>query len=644
MHARRFALAVLAGTVSVLLLTSALAQRVLPGHIPEAVARWHLHPMDRLPATNRLNLTIGLPLRNREQLATVLQQLYDPASRSYRHYLTPQQFTEQFGPTEQDYLAVIHFAKTNGLEVVATHDSRLLLDVRGKVANLESAFHVTLRTYQHPTESRIFFAPDAEPSVDSSLPIQDLAGISDYAVLRPFGHRQTNHALGRTASGSGPGGAYLAPDFRNAYASGVALQGTGQLIGLFEADGYYPSDITNYEAAAGLTNLPLQNVLVDGFSGTPGTDNSEVALDIELAISMAPGLAAVVVFEGPNSVYDWLDILDAMADTVQIKQFSSSWGYAGYPDPNASFDQIFEKMAVQGQSFFQASGDGNSWINQIWVPAASPYVTSVGGTTLVMNGTGEAYASETVWNSGYYTEAGLSGPWFANGNGYWGSGGGASGLYPIPYWQQGMDMALNQGSTSHRNIPDVAMTADGVWCLINNGQSASAVGTSCAAPLWAGFIALANQQASNYHLPPVGFINPAIYALGQGASYTACFHDIAQGNNTWPGNPTNFYAVPGYDLCTGWGTPNGINLINALVPLPPLVFSQVSLSGNHLALCGSGGVLNADYYLLASTNLAAPLTNWARVTTNQFDGRGNFHFTNSMNASSPPSFFRLQMP
>ncbi len=585
----------------------AAESQTLHGHVPEAIGRLHLQPTGRLPAAQQLRLTMGLPLRNQEALTNLLQQIYDPASPKYRQYLTPEQFTERFGPTEQDYQAVVNFAKTNGLEIVATHGSRILLDVRGKASDIEAAFHVTLLTYQHPTESRAFYAPDVDPSVDSSLPIKEIIGINDYAVLRPMAHRKQTTRTSGTASGSAPDGvSYMGKDFRNAYAPGVSLDGTGQMVGLFEADGYYTNDITTYEAKAGLPNVPLQNVLTNGFSGTPGPNNDEVALDIEMAISMAPGLAAVVVFEGPDNISDLLDILDNMAESnyIQIKQFSSSWGY-GYDtggfNSNTTFDQVFMKMATQGQSFFQASGDGDAWTSPILIPSASPYVTSVGGTTLTMNGSGTSYASETVWNSGYYTNAGISGPWAPNGNGYWGSGGGVSTNYAIPSWQQGVSMASNGGSTTYRNIPDVAMTADNVWVEYNNGKSGSFVGTSCAAPLWAGFTALVNQQAASQGLSSMGFLNPALYAISQGPLYSYAFHDVTSGNDTWSGSPTEFYAVTGYDLCTGLGTPNGMNLINALLP-----YGDVWVDFNYTGST-QNGTYNYPFKTLAQgTNAVAP--------------------------------------
>ena len=133
----------------------AAGAQILRGNIPPAVTT--LQPAGRLSATNFLNLAIGLPLRNQAALSNLLQQIYDPASPNYRHYLTPEQFAERFGPTERDYQTVIAFANANGLRVTGTHPNRMLLDVRGSVTDVERALHVTMRTYRHPTENRIFF-------------------------------------------------------------------------------------------------------------------------------------------------------------------------------------------------------------------------------------------------------------------------------------------------------------------------------------------------------------------------------------------------------------------------------------------------------------------------------------------------------
>ena len=302
----------------------------LQGHVPAATAR--LTPTGRLEADRELKLAISLPLRNTESLARLLERLYEPSSPDYRRYLTPDQFTGRFGPTVQDYQMVSDFAKSNRLAVTATHDSRRLLDVRAKVSDIEKAFHVTLRTYQHPSEPRQFYAPDVEPSVDAGLPILDISGLSDYALPRPASHMRPMGASAVPANGSAPHGNYMGRDFRNAYAPGVSLDGAGQMVGLVEFDGYYADDIKAYKALAGLPNVPLINVPIDGCSDSPGAGNTEVALDIEMAISMAPGLAAVVVFEATNSSLEWVNLLDRMAQSNQIKQFSASWGFTG-PGP-----------------------------------------------------------------------------------------------------------------------------------------------------------------------------------------------------------------------------------------------------------------------------------------------------------------------
>jgi subtilase family serine protease len=470
----------------VLLPLAAYAQnsgrQLLKGHVPAAVSRLHLQPLGRLSATNRLNLAIGLSLRNQQAINNLLQQIYDPASPNYHHYLTPEQFTEQFGPTKEDYEAVAAFMESKGLKVAYRHPNRVVLAVNGSVADIEKAFHVGMQVYQHPTEARTFYAPDTEPSVDVDLPILSVQGMNNYIKPRPMLHKMPASKI-NPATGSGPNGAYMGSDFRKAYVPGTTLNGSGQIVGLLQFDGYYPSDITNYESLAGLPNVPLQNVLLDEFDGTPGEANDEVCLDIETSISMAPGLSKVVVFEGyyPNN------ILSSMAASNQIKQFSASWGY----EVNGTTEGIYQQLALQGQTFLNASGDGDAWLGGIplkWGSCEDPNITIVGGTTLKMNGTGGSYLSEKVLNWGYNGTI-----W--NPDGYFGSSGGISTDVSIPSWQQGINMTTNHGSTTMRNVPDVALTADNVFVVYSNGISGSFGGTSCASPLWAGFIALVNQQA-----------------------------------------------------------------------------------------------------------------------------------------------------
>jgi hypothetical protein len=364
--------------------------------------------------------------------------------------------------------------------------------------------------------------------------------------------------------GSGPGGNYLGRDFRTAYVPGTTLTGIGQSVGLLQFDGFFTNDITTYASLAGLPDVPLTVVPIRGGVSTPGTNSAEVSLDIEMAISMAPGLDRVYVYEAPNPS-PWVDLLSRMANDNLAKQLSSSWG-GGSPNPNPVAEQIFKQMASQGQSFFNASGDSDAYTDAdpIPFPSDSPNITVVGGTVLTMNGTGASYASETVWNDRTVNPHG----------GYWGSSGGISTHYTIPSYQQGISMAANQGSTTMRNIPDVALTAKNVYVVHGNGTNGTFGGTSVAAPLWAGFTALINQQAAAVSLPPVGFLNPALYTIGKEPAFASVFHDITTGDNTWPGSPDRFFAISGYDLCTGLGTPNGTNLIAILTRLDPWIIRQ----------------------------------------------------------------------
>jgi subtilase family serine protease len=321
-------LALLLATIGALAAPASGALKTLPRHRPELPPGLVSH--GKLASTMRLRLAIGLPLSDARGLDDFLSQVYDPANTNFHRYLTPEEFTRRFGPSDADYQAVLAFARTNGFEITMTHSNRLLLDVEGNAADIERAFHVNLLTYAHPTEPREFFAPDSDPAMEASLPISDISGLNNYILPRPHVHKldaAASTTLPKT--GSSPSGAYMGNDFRNAYVPGTSLTGAGQMVGLLQFDGFYQSDITAYEAAAGLPNVSIQTVLLDGYNGQPtSTGNMEVSLDIEMVLAMAPGVSKIVVFEaGPSGFPN--DILNAMAANTQIKQFSSSWGWSG---------------------------------------------------------------------------------------------------------------------------------------------------------------------------------------------------------------------------------------------------------------------------------------------------------------------------
>ena len=576
-----------------------LARPVLSPHLPPAATV--AAPVGRLPGDRQLHLAIGLPLRQPAALTNFLRELYDPTQPRYHQYLSAAEFAAAFGPTAEDYQALVDFAGAHGLTVIGVHANRMVLDVSGAAADIERALHLSLNLYRHPVEDRLFYAPDAEPALDLAVPVLHISGLSDLTRPQPASlWAQPLDAEGGGGGipqgGSGFLGTYVGNDFRAAYTADVAGTGLGQVLGLVEFDGYYPSDIAAYCAMAKLPPVPLTNVYLDGYTGTPiGLGNREVALDIEMANSLAPGLAGILVYQaGTNGSAE--DVLNRMATDNSARQLSSSWGLIMTP----TIDQIFQQFAAQGQSFFTASGDGGAATVLPLPPADDPYITSVGGTTLTTAGVGGPWAAETTWN------------WFTTRLGTNASAGGVSPTYPLPAWQAAVpSFATNGGSTTLRNFPDVAMVADDILIVAGNGHYLQIGGTSASAPLWAAFTALVNQQAAAFGQPPVGFLNPALYTIGLGAGYGTNFHDITTGNNTNRTSAGRFFAGPGCDLCTGWGSPTGQSLIDTLAPppaappAPAIPPGQVSVTAGNVSLWFNSG-LRVRYTLQYKNSLGDP--------------------------------------
>ncbi len=627
-----------AACAALVLLSAGLApaaDRTLSGHVPAAIAKLGLAAVKHLPATNTMQLAISLPVRNQAALDLLQRQISDPASPNYKHYLTPAEFAAQFGATEQDYQTVADFAQAHGLTITATHPNRLVLDVSGRVSDIEAAFQIKLMVYNHPTEARTFYAPTTEPVINASLPILNISGLNNYYLphsqmkLKSHGGlpgSQAGQANGSSPnSGSGPGGGYSASDLRTAYVPGTTLTGVGQSVALLEFDGFFANDVAQYASASGLLNPPqVITIPIDGGVSSPSSANVEVAMDIEMIMALAPGVSTIYVYETPNNATtdaaaeaQWIDMLSRMANDNLALQLSCSWGIG--INPIAGAEQIFQQMAVQGQTFYNAVGDTAAFIPSINppdFPSDSTNITQVGGTELTTSSSG-AYTSETVWNT----------PNIPRENTYQGSCGGVSLIYPIPYWQTNISMAANGGSTTNRNMPDVALIADNIWIVYDDGVSGpDGGGTSSAAPLWAAFTALVNQQAAGNGKPPVGFINPALYALASNpVNYSACFHDITTGGNTNSFSPTNYLAVAGYDLCTGLGTPNGLNLIYALAGRSPATgFLQASVNPSS----GSTLVNSSNQTVLVTVNNGGFNVTNATITA-VVSGGGNLTFTNT---------------
>jgi len=536
----------------------AQSQTLMTRHTREEVTSRIAPLVGHLPANQNLELTLVLQHRNQAGLEQLLSDLYNPSSASYRHFLTVEQFTEKFGPSREDYDSVKAWAQQNGLRVQSTSRNRMTLRVSGTVQNVENALHVTMGQYQHPTEGRTFFAPDREPSPTMGVRLWSIAGLDNFSRPTPMFVKRDpkvesdGSVNGDASIGSGPSNSFLGSDMRAAYYGGTALTGAGQSVGIFEFIGTNLTDLNTYYANVHQTNnVPITLLSVDG-QKTDCTDNAaggfcddtEQTLDMTQALGMAPGMSSLVMYIGKGGLsgqtLDDPGILNAMATANPLNaQLSCSWAWR--PTDNTTDDPFFQEFSAQGQNFFTAAGDSGKWKsgNFVW-PADDPFLTSVGGTDLKTSSAGGPWASETAWVD---------------------SGGGIStNNFAIPSWQVAAAATCTSCSQTLRNGPDVSansdftfyVCADQTTCTANNFG-----GTSFAAPMWAGFLALVNQQAVSNGNSVLGFVNPAIYTILAGSGYSADFHDITSGSN-------GFSATVGYDLVTGVGSPNGQPLIDAL--------------------------------------------------------------------------------
>jgi alpha-tubulin suppressor-like RCC1 family protein len=636
-----------------------VGQQQLSGYITPAMAQAPL--VGPLPSSTLLQLVIGLTLPNESGLVSFITELYTPSSPKYHKYLTPATFASTYGPTSAVVNALMTFLASNGLVVVNSFTSNQLFVVSGTAAEIEHAFFTNLNVYLR-RDGTTFFAPDREPSLSVSaalLPILRVDGLDSFAEITP--------ASGTTpAGGSGPLPTssiqpsnfiqtnlpmYWGSDFRNAYFPNTTLTGSGQTIALVEFGGWYPSDITSYETMAGIPEVPVILHSVNGGTGVPDIANNqgEVTLDIEMAVSMAPGVLkagvrtmSVIVYDAPDSDLSQYQtnadaIFAAIANPPSAlplsHQVSSSWGNFG----GALILAAVEQFAAQGQSYFESSADNGAYNyalteftigeNIEQVPANPPqapvseiesqFITVVGGTQLRTGSNAAPYLSETTWND-YENQRGI--PTSSNNGVPLAGGGGVVNSVPIPYYQVPFEdqIVAAGGSPSFRAAPDVSLIATDVALYLSNvvvddagvpeGPGPSevyfCVGTSASAPLWAGIAALINEQATSIDgLGYLGFANPALYAIG--ANAPSDFHDIDDysTNNTQatPGTAVagepdggmllNFTAIPGYDLATGWGTPNGVQLLYDLANSAPPVYRQVSVGENSAcAITAEGGI------------------------------------------------------
>jgi subtilase family serine protease len=531
------------------------AETLMTRHVREVTLNGQAKLVGHLPATQVMQLDVVLPLRDRAGLHAFLDELYATRANQ-RHYLTPAEFTERFGPTKQDYDAVARYMQEHGLAIVGGSRDSMEMQVKGTVGEIESAFHINLLTYQHPTENRIFYAPDREPSTDLPFALWHISGLDNYSIPHAKFVNKTDFAkahgldpeavVSHATTGSGPDASFLGSDMRAAYYEGTALTGAGQNLGLLEYLGTDLADLdTYYKNVKQTLTVPITLLSTDGTSTNcvyaQGCDDTEQTIDMTQSLGMAPGLASLVMYIGSTdtAIIGAMTTHDPLPTTI-----GCSWGWT--PPDKSTLDPYFEKMSAQGQNFFVASGDDSTWTKngnaEAW-PADSDGIVSVGGTDLITASAAGPWQSETGWS---------------------GSGGGVSpDNILIPIWQKfpGVINSRNMGSHTLRNGPDVSANANFTFYVCADQTTCTANyygGTSFAAPMWAGYIALANEQLANDGYPTLGFINRYLYSFGISSSYDTDFHDITSGKSG------KYSAVKGYDLVTGWGTPNGSGLINAL--------------------------------------------------------------------------------
>ncbi len=466
--------------------------------------------------------------------------------------LSREEFDGNYAGDPADFDALRSFAHEHGLSVDETASSlpRRTLVLRGPASRMEQAFGVTLHTYSHPAHSRHFRAYGG--TVSLPVGISDLVETVLGLDTRPIAKSHLRRMEGSTdvirANAAGAG--YTPLQVAELYGFPKSLTGAGQTIGILElGGGYETSDITTYFQGLGLTPPSVIAVSVDGGTNVPGGDptgaDGEVALDIQVAGAVAPG-AKLAVYFAPNTDQGFIDtITTAVHDTAnRISVLSISWGgpeSSWSPASRTALDNACQSAAALGVTVIVASGDNGSTDggtgNNVDFPASSPNVLACGGTHL--SGSGATITSEVVWNDQ------------PNGGA---TGGGVSTIFPLPTWQANAGVPSPKGGSGGRGVPDVsgdAAPGSGYQVLID-GQAQVVGGTSAVAPLWAGLIALVNQQRQQSGSSPVGFINPQLYAA------PTALRDITSGSNG------TYKAVQGWDACTGLGSPNGAAVLATL--------------------------------------------------------------------------------
>jgi kumamolisin len=483
-----------------------------------------------LAATGKLSLEVSLTPQNEAGLQTFVNQVSNPASPLFKHYLTVAQFADRFGASAATIQSVTTYLRSQGLTVGAPTANHLTISTSGTTAQVEKAFGVTLANYRKGADGAEFYANAAAPSLPTALAtaVDGVAGLSDYAQHSYYAvpAKTTPNVTSDITPTKARSGYNLTSSISSGY------NGTGETVGLLEFSAYTASDVAHYNSTYSLGASVPTVVKVDG--GT--TDKSgevEDELDIEVVNALAPK-ATVDVYEAPNSDAGEVAVYAALVSN-DVPVISTSWGEPETEEDNlASDDADFQEAAAQGQSIYAASGDSGAKDNgsslSVDYPASDPYVSGAGGTDLTLTSSG-AWSSETGWSD---------------------SGGGISTEWATPAYQT----SVNTGAK--RDVPDVSADADpsSGWYIYTEGGNEEVGGTSAAAPNWAAFTADYDTAATHFGKAKFGYANAFIYTVAQSSAYSTAFHDIKSGSNG------GYSAGTGYDKVTGWGSYNGGSFIS----------------------------------------------------------------------------------
>jgi len=517
-----------------------------------AQVRGKLNPQEQLEVTVRV--------RPREPWAGSPQSAaLGAAPPLRRHYLTREEFASRYGADDADFQRLEEFARAHHLNVLGRHAGQRGLRLDGTVEAMQAAFGVKLEPavigqvrFRHRS-GPIQVPSDVAPLIEGVFGLDDRPAVRPHFQFKPFPTR----IRPRAAGGPRP---FTPLEVAKLYNYPANLLGAGQCIGILEfGGGFDPAELRDYFTSLGVSPPQVVAVSVDGTqnnpTGDPQSADGEVMLDIEVAGAIAPQ-ALIAVYFASNNDPGFLDALrTAVHDSINKPSvISISWGAPESTFTRQSlqdFDSACQEAAALGVTVCVAAGDHGaddtdlpSNRANVDFPASSPNVLACGGTHL--EAADDSIANEVVWN----THDG------------WATGGGVSEIFPLPPWQAGANVpaSVNPGSGPGRGVPDVAGDADantGYLVSVDRSQGASG-GTSAVAPLWAALIALLNQGLRQ----PVGFVNPLLY---QPPANTKGFHDILSGDNgAFPSSSEQYSAGPGWDACTGWGSPNGARLLEAL--------------------------------------------------------------------------------